>query len=191
MSIERKIITDGVLMHDYFTISTDEPASLVRMKQGYFNCSPDGRLEALQKFHASQKTDNEFVVLRLNALAEIIAKAEKVIQIEVTETHSNEIFLLLELGEGKMEEIIGLPRTLSGVESANGGERGRKKRDENNEPEKEAWRTKAIEILAGRKHKTSVRDLARLVAKQLHPQLSEDGIKKLADSRRKWLDGLL
>jgi hypothetical protein len=73
---------------------------------------------------------------------------------------------------------------ISGTKSADGGELGRKNRDQNNEDEKELWRNTAKSILAGRKKKPGQRELARLVGSQLN-QLDK------ADSRRKWIADLL
>lgn len=88
-----------------------------------------------------------------------------------------------------------------GAQLATGARRGEKvlrsasdagrKRAETFGPERDAWRNKASEILKARKRKLSCRELARLVARELHPELTQAEQEKLADSRRRWLSGLL
>jgi len=84
-----------------------------------------------------------------------------------------------------------MPSAISGAAVIAGSKLGRKNRDQNNKGEKELWRNTAKSILAGRKKKPGQRELARSVAKQIHPLLTDDEIGKLADSRRRWIADLL
>lgn len=88
-------------------------------------------------------------------------------------------------------EGLNLDAINTGSAVIDGGELGREKRDQNNEEEKTAWRIAAKSILSGRKKKPGQREFARLVAKQLNPLLTDEGINKLADSRRNWIKDLL
>lgn len=80
---------------------------------------------------------------------------------------------------------------ISGTKSTDGGKLGRECRAQNNALEIEEWCNAAKTILSGRKRKPGQRELARLVAKQLNPLLTDDQIDKLADSRRRWIAELL
>lgn len=72
-----------------------------------------------------------------------------------------------------------------------GSNNARKVRALGYEPEHVIWINTAKSIIALRKRKPGQRELARLVAKELNPQLGDDEINKCADSRRKWIADLL
>ncbi|EKE01465.1 MAG: hypothetical protein ACD_21C00126G0002 [uncultured bacterium] len=84
-----------------------------------------------------------------------------------------------------------LPKAIKHSASKKGTDTARKNRNEKYTADQECWRNAAISILAGRTRKPGQRELARLVTKQFNPQMAEEEINKLADSRRRWIADLL
>lgn len=133
-----------------------------------------------QAYHFISELRKEAITLELDALLTLLETCIRTVDSE--QINDNAICYAY----AKTDNTL-----ISGTKSADSGELGRTYQAQNTAPKIEAWRNAANSILSGRKKKPGQRELARLVAKQLNPQLTDQGINKLADSRRKWIKDLL
>lgn len=98
-----------------------------------------------------------------------------------------------EIDEARAERDALVPDAKRGRKVIGSASAAGRATSESFEPDRMAWRKQAREILQAwtTRRRPSCRELARLVAARLHPEIDETKRAELAESRRKWLSELL